>query len=314
MLLSKIQTQQLLSIINKFHAVFIAKTIGPNFLTPQDKIILQAAGINLSNFTKNGLIQQSFQFGVLAEALGNKRAAKMNYKQFLNFIESGKFVPLTDTEEFALNHVKQRAYNDISGLGNRITSNVNNTIIQASARKRIQIEKLIKDKVQLAVENRESAQWLASELGHATGDWARDFDRIADYLLHEAYDTGRAQSILRTYGNDAKVFKDVYAGACKHCKSLYLTDPDDMESKPIIYKLTDLIANGNNIGVVTANLKPVVGPTHPYCRCTLNHFRPEFDWNPATRNFDKPKDFKPTNPRLIAALKKTPLDIKVKVG
>ena len=310
MILSRIQIQQILSIINKWQSIFIGNQVGVNYLSPADRVILQAAGVDLSKFTVNGIIQQAFQFGILAEALGDKRAASMSFIDFKKFIDSGKFVPLTEAEEFALDIVKNRAYNDISGLGNRISSSVSNMILKSSSTRRARIEKILRDKTIEAIENREGAQWLASQLGHATGDWARDFDRIADYLLHEAYDTGRAQSILREYGNDSEVFKDVYLGACEHCKKLYLEFPDDPDSKPIVFKITELFANGNNIGVKTADWKPVIGPTHPYCRCTLNHKRKGWKWNTKTRNFDIPPIYKPTNKKL----KNVKLDIDITVG
>jgi hypothetical protein len=310
MILTRLQTQTLLQVIQKWQAIFIGNQIGVNFLSPADRLILQAAGIDLSKFTVNGIISQAFNFGILAQALGDKRAAAMSFIDFKKFIDSGKFAPLNQAEEFALDLIKNRAFNDISGMGNKISSNVSNMIVRASSQRRARMEKILRDKTLQAIENREGAQWLASEMGHATGDWARDFDRIADYLLHEAYDNGRAQSILREFGTDAEVFKDVYGGACKHCKSLYLESPDDPDSPPLVFKITELISNGNNIGVKTADWKPVIGPTHPYCRCTLNHKRVGYKWNAETRNFDIPSKYKPTNKKL----KNVKLDIGITVG
>ena len=106
---------------------------------------------------------------------------------------------------------------------------------------------------------------MASEIGHATGDWERDFLRIAYYVLHNAYNYGRARTIFRDYGEDAEVYFNVLKGACKHCMELYLTDPDDIESPPKIFKLKDVLANGNNIGRKVADWLPTISPIHPYC-------------------------------------------------
>ena len=60
-----------------------------------------------------------------------------------------------------------------------------------------------------------------------------------------------------------KVFKDVFVGGCRHCIRLYLTG--GIGSQPKIFKISDLIANGDNIGVKVNDWKPVISSTHPHC-------------------------------------------------
>lgn len=309
MILDTKQVKELLDILDKYQAIFIGNNIGTDFLSIEDEIILTSAGINLDDFKNSkGVIEQAFLFGMLSEAIGNDASSKMNYKQFKGFIESKKFIPLNEGEEFALNIVKTRALNDIKGLGNKIKQGTTNIIVAATQRDRRRIEKIIREKTEEAIISRENVSWLASELHHATGDWDRDFDRIADYLLHEAYDTGRIQSILKEYGEDAEVYKDVYEEACEHCKTLYLIDPQDPNSEPIIFNIIDIIQNGNNIGRKVDDWLPTVGPTHPYCRCTITHKQPNYRWNPQLRAFNLPDVYVSKNPKLAN------LNIKVKVG
>lgn len=277
------QIAELSEIIDRFALVFIAEQIGPDFLSQREKDLLRKHGIDVNTLPQTYVFEHAFKFGILSEALGNKQAKGMNYEQFKEFVNSGKFIPLTDIEQGALDYVKMRGASDLRGLGNKISKDFSHTLIEGDRRARLQYEKLIKKETEQAIINRKSATYLASELGHKTGDWARDFDRIADYVMHEAYDNGRAMSIIRRYGPDAEVFKDVYEGACKHCIRLYLTG--DIHSEPKLFKVSVLIANGNNIGVKVADLKPVIGATHPYCRCTLN-FKPGYStWSVAQRQF-----------------------------
>lgn len=266
MIFTAAQIQDIVSILQRHQLTFIAEQLGLNYLSPNDRAILTAAGIDLTKFTNNqGIIDHAYLFGLLAEAIGDKRAKNMNYQQFQKFLKSGQFVPLTDEEEFVLEQVKNQSYNDISGLGSRIIQGTKNIVIRANLREQNKIRKIIQKKAEDAVKYRQSAAKMASELGHATKDWERDWLRISYTVLQNAYNYGRARAIFRDHGEDAEVYFDVLTGACKHCKRLYLTDPEDENSQPIIFKLKDIIANGNNIGRKVEDYLPTIGPIHPYC-------------------------------------------------
>ena len=127
------------------------------------------------------------------------------------------------------------------------------------------VQQIIKKKTIDAIKMRKGARGLAADLAETSKDWEVDWLRIAYFLTTEAYNQGRVQSILREYGQDAEVWFDVFDEACKHCRKLYLKNPDDENSEPIVFKLSDIIANGNNIGRKVQEWKPVVPPAHPYC-------------------------------------------------
>jgi hypothetical protein len=293
------QINDIIGIMKKHRLVFIAEQLGLNYLSQADKDILTAAGFDLTKYTNSqGIIDHAYLFGLLSEALGDKRAKGMNYNQFLKFLKSGNFVPLTQDEEFALEQLKNRAYTDLNSLGNRIATGTSNTIIKANQTQQNKLRAIVKDKAIKAVEYRQTAAQLASELGHATDDWERDWLRIAYYLTHEAYNTGRAKSIFKEHGDEAEVWFAVLDGACKHCRELYLTDPDDPDSEPIVFKLKDLIANGSNIGRKAADYKATIAPIHPYCRCLLYKKLPNTEWDRATRSFSKVKKYVPKNKKL----------------
>lgn len=309
MILTSAQIQDIVSILQRHQLSFIAEQLGLDYLSPNDRAILTAAGIDLTKFTNNqGIVDHAYIFGLLAEALGDERAKGMNYKQFQKFIKSGQFVPLTEEEKFVLEQVKNQSYNDISGLGSRIIHGTKNIIVRANLREQNKIRKIIRKNAIEAVKFRKSAAQLASDLGHATEDWERDWLRISYYILQNAYNYGRARAIFRDHGDDAEVYFDVLRGACKHCRELYLTDPDDEDSQPIIFKLSDVIANGNNIGRKANDLLPTIAPVHPYCRCTLRYKDPNMDWDKDTLSFTKPKKFVPKNKKLQGIK----LNIKVK--
>lgn len=308
MVFTQSQIQDMLSILKRYELVFIAKQLGLSFLSQADKNILLAAGIDVNKYkNKQGIIEHAFLFGILAEAIGDARAKKMSYLQFQKFLASGNFIPLTEEEEFALQTVKNRAYTDITNLGARMRTGLSNAVLRNNQQQALVVQNMIRQKTVKAIELRSGARGLAADLAETSKDWEVDWLRIAYYLTHEAYNSGRAQSILKQHGPNAEVYFDVYAGACVHCSELYLTDPDDPESIPIVFPLKEIIANGNNIGRKVADWKPTISPTHPYCRCTINYKDPNFDWDAEMHAFVKPKKKVSSNPKL----KGIKLNIKV---
>jgi len=306
------QIQDTLSILKRYEIYFIFNQLGADFLTQQDKALLLAAGIDVNKFkNKNGVIEHAFLFGLLSEALNDARAKNMTYSQFKKFLASGGFVPLTEAENFALQTVKQRAYTDITNLGARMRNSLQNSLLRNNQQQAAVVAQVIKQKTVQAIQNRQGARQLASQLVKTSKDWEVDWLRIAYYLTHEAFNSGRAQSILKKYGKDAEVYFDVYENACDKCAELYLEPPHDIGvSEPKVFKLKDIIANGNNIGRKKDDWLPTISPTHPYCRCTINYKKPNADWDSETRSFTKLKKYVPKNKKLQGVK----LNIKVSKG
>ena len=311
MVFTQAQINDMLSILTRYQLTFILNQLGPTYLTAAEKALLLAAGIDVNKYVnKKGVIEHAFYFGILADAIGDERAKKMDYPQFQKFLASKNYIPLTAEEEYALQQVKNRAYTDITNLGARMRSSLSNSVLRSNQQQSLIVQKMIRSKTIKAIELRSGARALAADLANTSQDWEVDWLRIAYYLTHEAYNAGRAQDILKNHGANAEVYFDVYEGACKRCKELYLEDPDDPDSKPIVFKLNDIIANGNNIGRKSADWKPTISPTHPYCRCTINYKDPDLEWDADLRAFVKVKKKTSTNPRLQGVK----LNIKVTKG
>ena len=83
MILNPSQIDDIVAILQRHQLTFIAEQLGLNYLSPNDRAILTAAGIDLTKYTNNqGIVQHAYLFGLLAEALGDERAKGMNYQQF----------------------------------------------------------------------------------------------------------------------------------------------------------------------------------------------------------------------------------------
>src|ERR1700748_1905844 len=263
MVLTQNQIQEILDIIDVHQVKFLAEQVGSDILSSSDFDKLKEFGIDVDKLSKTGIVDNAFKFGVLSTSLEEAKLKKLSYDQFLKFMKEGKGIPLSKEERFALNNVKQRTYSDIKGLGNKISKDFQTILIESSQTQRKKYEKIIQETSARNIIDRGSISNMVSELGHKTNDWTRDFGRISDYVLHDAFDNGRLENIKSQFGGDAEVYKQVYPGACKYCINLYLTN--GIGSEPIVFKVNDLIANGSNIGRKTSEWKAVCGCTHPFC-------------------------------------------------
>lgn len=263
------QIANLLQIIDRYTLTFIAHKVSPAVLTNDQRTVLSSYGINLSNINSNNLTTtQAFKFGLLSSVLDDNVVRSMTYNQLTKYLKSGKMFKLNALERAALNNVQYQTYRDINKLSNKIKDDISDILVRADkANHTVKHHKIVTDAAKNAIENRKSINSVVSEIGHRTELWNRDLGRIADFVMHTAFDEGRAFGIIKEGGDDALVYKDVYPGACKHCISHYLTA--GAGSAPKIFKISELKANGTNVGRKVTEYKPVIGPLHPWCRCTL---------------------------------------------
>lgn len=303
------QIDRLLEVIRKQNLVFISSKLGLDYLSQEEIKRLQYYGFNAYHLynEKNDIITQMFHFGLISDAIGQLDAEKITYEDLLKYFESGDYIPLTRIQLNIIDSIKKQFLGDIKGNEGRVFQDVNNIIAKEEKNNRVAYEKVIRDEIEAGKLRRLTSKQIAQEFGRKTGDWSRNFNRIVEYVSHQAFDEGRATMIEDRYGEDVKVFKDVFPGACTHCIRLYLTG--GIGSQPIIFKLSTLKGNGSNIGRKVADYKPVIGNTHPHCRCTIHQYDPAYDWNPQTRAFDKPKE---NSKQLVQRINRKPIRVKIR--
>ncbi len=104
---------------------------------------------------------------------------------------------------------------------------------------------------------------LASNLAKATGDYTRNWERIARTELQAAYNDGVAIDAFQSYGKGAKVARVPERRACSHCKGVFL----DKDNNPIVWDVLELVRNGTNVGRAKAAWQATLFPVHPRCMC-----------------------------------------------
>lgn len=258
------QIKELLELIDVHVLKFLAQNVTTKYMTKDELRLLAKYGIEI---TGTPTVDMAFKLGMLSELLKKQGTKDMSFNQLRTYLEAKKYIPLDYREQKALESIKYQAYSEIRGLGKVMSTDFSRVLINNDKAQRAAYEKIIEDTAREAILNRQSLKEMSSALGHKTGDWARDFDRISDYILHEAHDTGRGYQIERVWGKGAQVYKHVFDQACKICTSLYMTN--GMGSEPRAFTVAELRANGSNIGRKAKDWKPVVGATHPWCRCEM---------------------------------------------
>jgi hypothetical protein len=278
------QTEELMKIIDKHHSIFIGANIGTDYLSQYERRLLLDAGIDIDKFLNNrGTVDEAFTFGILSTALGDSRTKGMKYKDFKKFMQSKNYMPLTTGEKEAIKSLKYQTYSDVKNLASRVKNDLS-TIIVNEDRKVTGFDKVVYDSAKSVIEKRGSVKNMVSLMGEKTGQWERNLGAIAEYTLHNAYEEGRAaQMVKNNGGEDIYVYKDVYPGACKNCIKHYLTN--GIGSRPIVFKLSDLRANGSNVGKKVADWKATLGSLHPYCRCTINQLEEGYVWDEDKKQF-----------------------------
>lgn len=283
------QVQELKRVMDKYTVTFIAHHIGKQILSEDEIKLLVSTGFPLKDIVDStSNIEQAFKFGLLSDALGHEVAKKMNYAQFLTYMTSGKFIPLNPRENAAIHILRMQTAASVRHQAANMKSDLEQSLVAIEKGKQPIHSKKVLTLAEQVILDRKGVTELRSLLGKETQQWDRNMGRMAHYVLHDAFNQGRVSNIERK-GGESKIYFDVFEGSCKYCIQLYLTG--GAGSEPKAFTIDELRANGSNVGRKAIEWKATIGPVHPNCRCTANEVPVGYEWNQASRAFDKPVEF-----------------------
>ena len=293
--------REIARILDRHHRAAAVAIYGKDALAPEDWDLAIELGLVEEGADPATLNAQIYQMAVILahmDQAGRQSRYGTTPAAWLAEVERNP-VPMTEGEESAARYASRRAAQYVTGLGARVASSVNATLLKEDARLSSMFRSAIRDAVaanlgdedaqqrmeERGIESglpadffddafRGSINRLRSDIGHATGQWKRDLDRIARTEVIEAWNHGQADEWTRmeidraietrTPPRSARVYRVPTPTACSACRRLY-TDG----GHPRIFDLEDLQANGTNHKTKRADWKPIVGATHPYCVCDL---------------------------------------------
>lgn len=189
---------------------------------------------------------------------------------------------ITEAEREAVAILRDRIGQHVRGLSSKLESTTGHILVDVDdALRRRRLTKIQRE-VAHGVEERSSAEEVQRRLRDSIRDLKRDWLRTAHTEMHNAMEEAKAIVLAhRSHDRDPRVFKRPRPDACKFCKLLFLR-PDGVT--PRVFKLSDLLSNGTNVGrragmptrsgKSRTEWKAVIGAVHPFCQCEL-HVLPE---------------------------------------
>ena len=278
-ILTNKQLSEIRQIIERHHAVFLVNCLGGKDLVAKE-MFQKLVKEGLVEEDQKNMVEEAFLLGVVIEEMerAGKPAKGLSYEQLKSQIEA-RADALTDNEKEAIEFAKRATYSHLKGLGNTVEENTNKVIIEGDSGLRQKLEETTKRKLVEGLESRKTIKQIGSDLGEASKDYARDWVRISATETNNAFQEGMLQNIIQRAEEDKRplhevfVFKRPASGACAECKAAYL----EKDGKtPRVFKLTELMGNGSNVGRKHNDRRPVVQSFHPYCACRLSELEPGF--------------------------------------
>ena len=207
------------------------------------------------------VIQDARLLGALraqVEATG-KTLAPLTYRELM-LVKA----PLTALEWVAVQEARNLAGQHMVALGRRLADEVAGNFMASDANLKAEQLGKIREAAAHGMEERRSIKQIASDMRTATEDWARDWHRVAATEVHNAAEAAHASHLRDAFGPDCLVYAMEAPDACETCKRL--TYKDGGTGEPMVWRLSELAANGTNVGKKQRDWLPVVGTEHPNCR------------------------------------------------
>ncbi len=261
------KAHQIRAIVRKWQTAVLAGLLGWDVLSPAERRLLRAAQLELP--LRGGLvrkpggqlelpmalaqdpIENAFRFGQIETSVTESASSTRAKVQ--------DAPPLTEAERAAVVAARESAGLHLRNVFARVEAATGRALNEADQRAAVAAQ------TGQALDERRTVSELKTRLGHITEEHERDWTRVAMTELQNAHQAGTAARIRASDGGHAWVAKVPRPDACPHCKRLYL----GADGQPKIFKLSNLQANGTNVGKKVAEWDAVVGTLHPHCQCVL---------------------------------------------
>lgn len=260
MALTKRQIEKIKQIIDKHMDIIMSLTTGGG--KKPSPAVLKKLGLP-PEFTD--LISDSYKYGKLG-ILKGVSLDKMSEKDIEKLI---KKTNLTAHQKNAVELAQLNAQQHIDTLNAKITS----TVVSLAVKEQLNMYNTVKQVVPDAIKENTERYKVIQQLREVSGDWERDWHRVAHTEMWDAKLQGEAQAIIdgespfTKKGKETRVFKRPGPNACSMCKKLYL-EPDGIT--PRVFTLSELQSNGTNYGKKQRDWVPTLGILHPNCLCPLS--------------------------------------------
>lgn len=299
MIITPAVAKEIAEIIRKHHGAVAAAIFGKDAVTKEAYDYALKIGLIEEESDFESVFGDLATFGTFLLHAEQAEAASMTLPEFKAHVEKHP-VPRTPVEIHAAEFNARKGAEYVTGLGSKAAEAAVRTVISESGNTEDKLRGIIRDMTsarfgdsaaqerlrEYGVEAdlddhvlddvfRDTVRKTARNLGHATDLWERDLQRIIQTEGQFAVNEGLKESWLAQEEQAAErrgePVRDILAyklprpDACKHCNRLHLEG-----GAPRLYWLSEIVANGTNVGVKAAGWKITVGPAHPWCGCTMH--------------------------------------------
>ena len=211
------------------------------------------------------LVTTAYQYGKLG-VLQGKNLASMGITEVNRLLQD---ITLTKAQQHSVEQVKMKAQQAIDSLTQKIITSVTTAALNSDLKMWSVVQKV----VPTALHHDTPRYQVIQQLREQSGDWKRDWHRVAQTEMWDAKLQGEAEAIVNGESplsddkGDTMVYKRPAPDACAKCKQLYLENDG---VTPRVFKMSHLLSNGTNYGKKQSDWVPTLGTVHPNCCCTLN--------------------------------------------
>lgn len=270
MLLEQRTQDRINEAVDQAYLSFLITMIGYAALSDDDK--RKATSVSLVQINRP-LIESLYQ---IARERGNEATRKpMKLRDLIAWAGLSGVLPLTDAQVYTLEHAKREMYDAIENSREDYKKKIRQEVLRANADARA-MELSQSATVQ---ERQQRKQLLISTLliglSGVLEKLQENFTKGATVALTNLVNNAAVDEVMinnlvsQLPTSEIRVYKRVKNDGrlCAWCNKFYT----NKDGSPKVYRLTDLLANGSNDGLPKSAWKPVVGSTHPRCRCELHY-------------------------------------------
>lgn len=262
-------------IIERAYTDFTYRLIGADFLTDEQKVQVEALGFIVG---RRPLLELLYLLVRQINSPNYKKDVGLN--MLLDQIAlSGVLPTLRDTDQYTLDHAKASVHEAIEASKAQLKKQIKYQVLSVNSEYKekqaaTQITSIPEEHAKIEVSGNKLLKGLtyAAVGGLAFRLFRKDFTSAMTTMINSAVVDQVTSQILQSVSggpqsSDPVVYKQVVRDdrLSPECRQFH-THPN---WEPRLYQLSELIANGTNVGKPKSAWKAVIGPTHPNCRCIL---------------------------------------------
>lgn len=238
------------TLIRLYHLNFLYDTIGSDYLSEDEINFLEDnLGKSKLDSSKIPLLDKIFAFGQIAQKIGLENTNKITKKDLESWLKENKIKVTSELEK-----IKAQAYLDVLSKQFQIEKDLRQGVLNEANKKDFKMSDIV-DYIKGKFE-----------------DWSYLKDSIA-YVSESSLNAGKVEEIKKQAGKEGESDPIVYKvpildeKLCSSCRNAYL----DGSGNPKLFRLSELVSNGTNIGKKQRDWLPTLGMMHPRCRCLLQY-------------------------------------------